>query len=75
VISRGFPGEGVIIAHRLHRSWPPGRCGSIGDFVAIDRLTGRLAASSAAIWNPELPPPTTSTGPSGTPACRAVVAA
>jgi len=41
------------------------RYGSIGAQVAIDRSTWRVAASSSAIWNPELPTPTTSTGPSG----------
>jgi len=52
------------VSHQ-NRSLPPRRCGSIGAQVAIDRSTWRVAASSSAIWNPELPPPTTSTGPGG----------
>ena len=52
------------VSHQ-NRSLPASRCGSIGALVAIDRSTWRVAASSSAIWNPELPPPTTSTGPAG----------
>src|ERR671930_2118596 len=52
------------VSHQ-NRSRPAGRWGSIGYLVAIDRSTWRVAASSSAIWNPEFPPPTTSTGPSG----------
>ena len=52
------------VSHQ-NRSLPARRCGSTGALVAIDRSTWRVAASSPAIWNPELPPPTTSTGPGG----------
>jgi hypothetical protein len=52
------------VSHQ-NRSLPASRCGSFGFLVPMDRSTLRLAASSWAIWNPELPPPTTSTGPSG----------
>jgi len=49
-----------------NRSLPASRCGSTGILVAIDRSTWRpAAASSPAIWKPELPPPATSTGPGG----------
>jgi hypothetical protein len=41
------------------------QAGDIGDAPLVDRSTWRVAASSRAIWNPELPPPTTSTGPGG----------
>jgi len=53
------------VSHQ-NRSLPASRCGNTGSLVAIDRSTRRPAAAiSSAIWNPELPPPTTSTGSSG----------
>jgi hypothetical protein len=52
------------VSHQ-NRSRPRNRWGSIGWVVAMDGSMVRVAASSSAIWKPELPPPTTSTGPSG----------
>jgi hypothetical protein len=53
------------VSHQ-NRSLPANRCGNTGIFVPIDRSTWRPAvASSPAIWTPELPPPTASTGPGG----------
>src|SRR5690242_3819124 len=52
------------VSHQ-NKSLPASRCGSTGALVAIARSTWRVAASSPAIWNPELPPLTTRTGPGG----------
>jgi hypothetical protein len=43
------------------RSLPSKRCGRDGTRLPTARSTFRVAASSSAIWKPELPPPTTST--------------
>jgi hypothetical protein len=66
MVTRSTPSR---VSHQ-NRSLPASRWGSIGDRSPIDRSTWRVAANSSAIWNPELPPPTTSTGPPGKAALR-----
>jgi hypothetical protein len=52
------------VSHQ-NRSRPSKRWGRAGYAEPTESSTGRVPASSSVIWKPELPPPTTSAGPSG----------